>query len=414
MSGSPLREPRFRRFIVGHGISLLGDQFYFTALLWVSLRATGSATTAGFVLTTATLPRALLMLAGGVLVDRAGSRRVILVADVIRAAVMVTAAVAAGTGAFGVVALFAVAAVFGVVDAAVHPATGAIIPRLVEADALTAANGIRMMVLRLSSVLVPPVAGVLLAAGRVGWLFLANAATFVASFLAVRSIGLPPPARGSKPRRFLADLLVGLRYAARQPVLATLLPVSAVVAATFGVLTNAGLPLLAHRNGWGAAGFGLLVGGFGAGAVAGSGVHGLRLWRRPFTGGLILACMATQAGFFAVMPMVRVLAPAVAMQVAIGFLTGFTGGPLVSLVQAAATEETLGRVMSLHSLTVVGFVPIAFGVGGILADAAGVAALFVGGAAVEAAACIVGMLFTPVRTATPQSLSPGKVSVSLK
>ena len=220
------------------------------------------------------------------------------------------------------------------------------------------------------------------------------------------SIGLPPPVRGSKRRRFVADLLFGLRYAARQPVLATLLPVSAVVAATFGVLTNAGLPLLAHRNGWGAAGFGLLIGGFGAGAVAGSGVHGVGLWKRPFTGGLILACMAVQAGFFAVMPAVRVLVVAVAMQVAIGFLTGFTGGPLVSLVQAAATEETLGHVMSLHSLTVVGFVPIALGVGGILADAAGVAALFVGGAAVEAAACVVGMLFANVRTATPQSLSP--------
>src|SRR5689334_2061097 len=126
MSGSPLREPRFRRFIVGHGISLFGDQLYFTALLWVALQTTGSPTTAGLVLTTATLPRALLMLAGGVIVDRAGSRRIIMVADVIRATVMVTAAVAAGTGAFGVVLLFVVAAVFGVVDAAVHPATGAI------------------------------------------------------------------------------------------------------------------------------------------------------------------------------------------------------------------------------------------------------------------------------------------------
>jgi MFS family permease len=408
VSGSPWREPRFRRFVVGHGISLLGDQLYFTALLWVALQATGSATTAGLVLTTATLPRALLMLAGGVLVDRAGSRRIILVADVTRAVVMVTAAVVAGIGAFGVVALFAVAAVFGVVDAAVHPATGAIIPRLVQPDALTAANSVRMLLLRLSSVLVPPIAGVLLAAGRVGWLFLANAATFIASFLAVRSIGLPPPVRGAKPRRFVADLFFGLRYAARQPVLATLLPVSAVVAATFGVLTNAGLPLLAQRNGWGAAGFGLLFGGFGAGAVAGSGLHGLRLWKRPFTGGLILTCMATQAAFFAVMPTVRVMAAAVAMQVAIGFLTGFTGGPLVSLVQAAATEETLGRVMSLHSLTVVGFVPIALGLGGVLADAAGVTALFVGGAAVEAAACVVGMLFTPVRTAGSATTACGR------
>jgi hypothetical protein len=102
--------------------------------------------------------------------------------------------------------------------------------------------------------------------------------------------------------------------------------------------------------------------------------------------------------------MVGNLVAAVALQVAIGFLTSLTGGPLVSLVQAAATEETLGRVMSLYSLTVMGFVPIALGVGGFLADAAGMTALFLGGAAIEGAACAVGLLSATVRSATPQLL----------
>src|SRR5204862_1248334 len=131
----------------------------------------------------------------GVLVDRVGSRRVMLGGDAIRASVMVAAAVAVFTGTGGVVGLFVVAAVFGVVEAAVHPATGAVTPRLVRADSLTAANGLRTMLLRLTAVLGPPVAGVLVTAGEVGWLFLATAVTFLVSFATVLTSGLPAPVR---------------------------------------------------------------------------------------------------------------------------------------------------------------------------------------------------------------------------
>lgn len=404
MSGSPMREPRFRRFIVGHGVSLLGDQLYFTALLWAALQATDSPTIAGLVLTATSLPRAILMLPAGVFIDRVGSRRVMLATDAIRCTVMVTAAVAAFTGTFNVVALFIVAAVFGVVDAAVHPATGAIVPRLVGPDALTAANGLRIMLLRLSNVLVPPLGGLLLAAGRVGWMFAANAVSFVVSFLALRSIDVPAPAGPKERRHFVTELLFGIRYAVRQPVLATLLPISAVIAATFSLLLNIGIPLLAHDKGWGAGGFGLLTGAFGLGAVAGAGIHGLRLIRRPMSGGLILALMGVQASLFAVLPAIDSVPPALALQVGTGFLTSFTGGPLVSLIQAAATEETLGRVMSLYSLTVMGLTPLAQAGGGIFAGATGMTTLFVTGAVVQLLACVVGLLFVTVRTATPESL----------
>ena len=63
----PLRVRDFALMFGGETISVLGDQFHFVALAWLTLQLTGSGLALGGVLMVAAIPRGMLMLVGGLL-----------------------------------------------------------------------------------------------------------------------------------------------------------------------------------------------------------------------------------------------------------------------------------------------------------------------------------------------------------
>lgn len=81
----PLAAPGFRLLWLGESISALGDQFYLVALPWLTLQMTGSGLALGTVLMAAAIPRALFVLVGGALSDRAAPRALILASNAVRA-----------------------------------------------------------------------------------------------------------------------------------------------------------------------------------------------------------------------------------------------------------------------------------------------------------------------------------------
>ena len=78
------RDPNVLRWLGAYTASMVGDSIYFMALAWAAAR-TGSASGTGLVLAAGSIPRALLMLGGGVLADRLGPRRVVIGSDAARA-----------------------------------------------------------------------------------------------------------------------------------------------------------------------------------------------------------------------------------------------------------------------------------------------------------------------------------------
>ncbi len=66
----PLRIRDFRLLFIGETVSVLGDQFHFVALAWLTLQLTGSGLALGTVLMTAAVPRAVFVLVGGAFSDR--------------------------------------------------------------------------------------------------------------------------------------------------------------------------------------------------------------------------------------------------------------------------------------------------------------------------------------------------------
>ncbi|NGO15452.1 MFS transporter, partial [Streptomyces sp. HC44] len=156
------RDPNVLRWLGAYTISVTGDVAYYLALTWATSRAAGPAHV-GAVLAVGAIPRAVLMLGGGVLADRFGPRRVLLASDLVRCAVVLVAAALTWADGSRLWRLYVLALLFGAVDAVFMPAVGALPPRLTEESQLARVQGMRVLAVRFSNAVGPLVGSFVLA-----------------------------------------------------------------------------------------------------------------------------------------------------------------------------------------------------------------------------------------------------------
>ena len=154
---SLLRRTPIRWFFLAHLQSGLGAGAGYVALMLVAYERIGSAWAATAVLLADLLPSMLLGPLLGGLVDRTDRLRCAIAADVIRAAAMAGLVLAGGTAA-----LIALALVAGLGNALFRPATCALLPALVPAERLAAANALYDALRNAGQLLGPACAGALL------------------------------------------------------------------------------------------------------------------------------------------------------------------------------------------------------------------------------------------------------------
>src|SRR5215469_6733183 len=148
-----LANPSFALLWGGQTISRLGDSFYTVALaLWV-LEKTHSATVMGLVLVCSSVPMLVLLLLGGVFVDRFSRLHVMLSSDVLRVGIVGLIAVLAVSGQLEVWHVLVMSACFGAVDALFYPAYAAIVPDVVKISDLPSANSLRSISLELAGII---------------------------------------------------------------------------------------------------------------------------------------------------------------------------------------------------------------------------------------------------------------------
>nr|WP_324604210.1 MFS transporter [Streptomyces sp. Tu 6176] len=189
------RDGNVLRWLAAHTASVTGDVVCFLALSWSAARAAGPSQ-AGLAVAAGALPRAVFMLAGGVVADRFGPRRVAAVSDATRCLVILLTAAVLVSAAPDMRLLIPLALLFGVVDAVFMPAVGAFPPRITTREQLARVQGMRGLSLRLSNAAGPAVGGVVLAAGGAGGAFTAAGALFAVSLaLLLTSVSPPLPPR---------------------------------------------------------------------------------------------------------------------------------------------------------------------------------------------------------------------------
>ncbi|MCP2323863.1 MFS family permease [Hamadaea flava] len=390
------RVAQFRRYATGQAVSVLGDQVWYVALSWAAVQI-ASPGVAGVLLSVSALPRLALMLFGGVLVDRRDPRRLMVHSDVVRGLICVAAA-AVAVWQPSVLLLVVVALAFGAADAVFLPAAGALQPRLLDPTQYAGANALTSTVNRLALTLGAPLGGILVATGGLPTALAVNAVTFGISVLALRSLRPAPAATKSTSDGTKGALREGLRYIAGHRELRATLLVGLLGNLGFVGPMNVGLALASQSSGWGATGVGLLLSGFGVGAIL-AGLVMLR--RRPVRhiGPIAAVCFALQ-GIAVVIPAVTNSLPlAVAATAVAGLTSGPAGILLGSLTQSATDDAYRGRVSSVNSLANLGLTPLVMAAAGWAADLFGLVPAMTVSGALELVAAVGCVALPALRTA---------------
>ncbi|WP_030680774.1 MFS transporter [Streptomyces cellulosae] len=353
------RDGNVLRWLAAYTASMMGDNVYYLALSWAAVRA-GTPAQAGLVMAASAVPRALLMLGGGVIADRLGPRRVVIGSDAVRCAAVLAVAVLLFTTDPGLWPLAVLAVVFGTVDAVFMPAVGALPARVTSRDQLARVQGMRGLGIRFASVAGGPLGGLGVALGGAAAAFGLAAlliAVSVPLLVSVRTRELPADDTAASGGTAWRDLVAGLRYTRRHRVLAPLVLAIALGDLGFVGPLNVGLALLADERGWGASGMGWVLAGFGVGAGAASLLLTVR-GRVPHAGHVMAyACVAGSVaiGALAYAPDV---ASAVGVALLVGLLAGLSGALCAALLQTQSDPACLGRVTAVASLVSLGFAPL--------------------------------------------------------
>ena len=366
---NPLARRDFRLLWIGEAISSLGDQFALIALPWLSLLLTGSSLALGGVLAVMAVPRAALMLVGGVAVDRLSPRRVMLVSNAVRLVTVAALGVLALADAASLPVLYASALVFGIADAFFWPAQQAIVPALVDSNEVGAANTIVQGTAQITVFAGPVVAGVLIAAlGSstshpssigIGVALLVDAASFVASLVTLAFIR-GGSSRPADPEPVLAALRVGLSTVWRWPSLrfVTLLAM-AMNLLVVGPL-DIGLPMLAYtRFPEGAAAYGLVMTALGAGSLVGMILAGMGPKPSGARLGPLVATVAALIGIgVAGLAVVSSTLGACVVTFVAGMGMGYVNLSFITWAQQRTPQEVMGRVFAVILLGSVGLIPV--------------------------------------------------------
>jgi MFS family permease len=370
----PLAARNFRLLWLGEGVSLLGNQFYLVALPWLTLQLTGSGLALGTVLMAEAIPRLLFTLVGGALTDRLSPRQIMLASNAARALLAGGLAALALTGGVTLWALYLFAFAFGVADALFQPAMLAIVPRLVEPEALQPSNALMQITGQLSELLGPALAGIVISTGATWAAFAFDAATFVFTSLLLLLIRLAPGApltaspAAAPPTSLLGEMLHGLRAVWREPAMRVLLLLIAGISFFISGPSSTGLPALATLRFQGsAAAFGLMLTASGAGAILGTLLAGAL--RPPRSLGVaLLAVGAALGAALALLGLAPSLPAALVLLAAIGAAASYINIHVISWLQRRTPPELLGRVMGLVMLAALGLDPLSRAVAGFAID----------------------------------------------
>ena len=396
-------------------ISFAGDFALIVALPLHVYRLTGSTVATAAAIAAGFLPGILFGSVAGVFVDRWDRKRTMVVADLMRAIVLLP--VLAAPHSLGL--LYAVAAARGTIGLFFAPAEGALLPTLVGEERLVAANALNALNDNLGRLIGPALGALLYAETGITGAVLADAASFVGSALLIGLIaadarpvrGADAATDGSPWTRMVADWRAGLRVVRQDRALRVLFAAWSLSSVAEGVFLTLGLaPLVLDVLGGTPAQVGWLgtaqaVGGLIAGVVIARVGH--RVAMRWLVGGGMVGLGLADLGAFNAH---RVAAPGTAaVGVAMGWMV-LAGFPVVAggagrqaLVQAQTVDAYRGRVFgALRAVQGLALL-VGFGVGGVLGDAVGIVPVLSASAAVRVLGGLVALALLPRRERRPGS-----------
>lgn len=355
---------------------------------WLVLQLTNSPLWLGMLGLSFALPMVLLPLVGGAVVDRVNRIRLLYFTQTALMIMSFGLALLVWLKLVTVWWLLTASFVNAALLAFDNPARRAIIPDLVPKSDLMNAMSLSAATHNGTALIGPAIAGALIGPLGVGTLFFLNGISYLAVLMALKAMRNVPTHSVKIGAPFGRSMQLGLIYAWRTRFIFLLLVLSALTA-IFGRSYRNLLPIFA-RDIWrsGPQGYGLLLSATGGGALIGA--FGLASIRRLKRQGAVLMGSGL---LFSLSVILFALSTSLVMGILFLFVGGITatvfGTMIATSIQLEVPPELRGRIMSLYTITLIGFPSLgALGAGAIAELLGGIAgaprAVLIGGIIVGA------------------------------
>jgi len=369
MAFEAFRERDYRLFWTTQFVSNIGSWMQSIAQGWLVYRLTDSPFLLGFVGFANSIPQFFLMLPGGVVADRFDRRRVVSASQWVQTLAALFLATMIYLHRLAVWQIIAAAIVTGIAMSFSGPAYQAMVVDLLD-DRSRLSNAIAMNSLQfnLSRAIGPLIAGVALSLYGPFWCFFLNGLSFLPLIWALGVIRARQLRHPTSEAAMLSHIAEAFRYVARDRLVMLLLLIVAA-SSLFGYPYLSLMPMIARalfRND--AAGLGLLMGGIGAGALAGSLLLSVRTPAQRHMTTIILVTLATFGIGLAGIGFTRQQAPVFLLLVLAGASMVVCVALCNTSIQQRIPDALRGRVLSMYTFAFSGFLPFGNLFGGILAE----------------------------------------------
>lgn len=380
----------YRIWFAGALVSNIGGWMQATAQDWVVLTelTDNDATAMGVTMALQFGPPLVLVSLTGWVADRFERRRILLATQASLLLLAVAAGVLLLTGVMTLPMMFGFALGFGVVNAFDAPARQAFVSDMVSTVETSNAVALNSASFNLARMIGPAVGGLLIVAIGSGWVFVVNAATFLAMMFALLMMrtGLLAPRPKNRSRGGLA---AGFRYVWGRSDLRVVFVMVFLIGA-FGMNFPIFASTMAIEFDSGADGYGVLSSILAIGSLVGALLAARRDRAR-------VRVMIAAAGGFGVAAFVSSAMPS---YISYAVTLMFIGFMIVTLLTTAngyvqiTTDAALrGRVLALYMAVIMGSTPVGAPIAGGVADVFGPRAAIVLGGAAGLVACLIGTIW---------------------
>ena len=321
------------------------------------------------------LPVLLFGVLGGAIADRVDRRRMVVLVDLGRAAVLVVLVATIVSGNVSIAVVLAALFVLGTAETFADSASSTLLPGLVARDDLGIANARQQGAFLLTNQLVAPPIGAFLFAVGMALPFATNAACFALGALLVSRVITSTKNELREPSSLRAEMIEGIRWLVAHPPMRTLALTIFMFNVTFGAAWSVLVLYAGDRLGMDAVGFGLLTTASAIGGIVGVVSYG-RLERRFSLADLMRIGLLIETGTHLVLALTTIPAVALATFVVFGAHEFVWGTTSTVVRQRAVPDELLGRVGGVYRVAIMGGLVIGTPIGGLLARTFGITAPF--------------------------------------
>jgi MFS family permease len=365
-----LRNYNYRVWASGAIVSNIGTWMQRTAQDWIVLTqlTRHNAAAVGVVMALQFGPQLLMLPLSGFAADHLDRRKLLIATQAAMGLLALGLGLLTVTGLVQLWHVYVFAFLLGCAAAFDAPARQTFVSDLVGETDLSNAVALNSTSFNVARMIGPAVAGILIASVGTGWVFLINAASFVAVLCSLGFLRVGELHIGSRPARTRGNLLEGFRYVWHRPDLKAVLLMLFLIG-TFGlnfpIFISTMSVTVFHA---GATEYGLLTSVMAIGSVAGALLAAQR--GKPHIALLLVAVAIFGFGFAlaAVMPNVRLFGLAL---VVIGVSAQTLTTSTISMVQLSTEPAMRGRVMAILLAIALGGTPIGAPLVGWVADTLG-------------------------------------------